>query len=300
MQNRALILDASFRFNEIRQTFKATATLCRFFMILHFLLWVSLVAGTNAECPFELNPQRVVVMYGSSVSVNCSTNITHRGIGWEASVGSVPMKRDQNLTTWRVASLTRWDIKAMCYINYGMNQSEYPLPVTVYKTPDSVSINTSDHTGPITEGSTYKLQCDVVNVAPVQNLTVKWYKGETLMHTETFTDPIKTPVNKRSILQITPDRSDDGVQYKCKAELELGAEGPQPPPTVTSEPLKITVYFKPIINETKLPSTLSVFRGYPMVLVCEAEGNPKPEISWTKSNGTETGNTRRKSYCKRI
>lgn len=38
---------------------------------------------------------------------------------------------------------------------------------------------------------------------------------------------------------------------------------------------------KPIINETKLPSIVPVFRGYPDVLVCEAEGNPKPTISWS-------------------
>ncbi|KTF76501.1 hypothetical protein cypCar_00048658, partial [Cyprinus carpio] len=37
---------------------------------------------------------------------------------------------------------------------------------------------------------------------------------------------------------------------------------------------------KPIINENKLPSIVPVFRGYPEVLVCEAEGNPKPTISW--------------------
>ncbi len=41
---------------------------------------------------------------------------------------------------------------------------------------------------------------------------------------------------------------------------------------------------KPIINEIKLPSVVRVFRGYPEVLVCEAEGNPKPTISW-QSNG---------------
>lgn len=40
----------------------------------------------------------------------------------------------------------------------------------------------------------------------------------------------------------------------------------------------------PIINEIKLPSTVPVFRGYPEVLVCEAEGNPKPTISWAAND----------------
>ncbi|KAA0705394.1 hypothetical protein E1301_Tti009741 [Triplophysa tibetana] len=247
------------------------------------LLLVNLT-GTNAECPVELNPQRVVVKYGSSVSVNCSTNITHKGIGWEASVGSVPMKRDQNLITWRVESLTRWDIKSFCYIN-DAKQCERDLPITIYKTPDSVSINTADHTGPMNEGSTYKLQCDVVNLAPVQNLTVKWYKGDTLMYNETFTDLIKTPVNTRSILQITADRSDDGVQYRCEAELELGSEGPQPPPTVTSESLQLTVHYLP---EHKLFHDIINTNGEEVSLNCTVAANPAATYSWNSEHLKET------------
>ncbi|KAA0705418.1 hypothetical protein E1301_Tti009717 [Triplophysa tibetana] len=253
------------------------------FLLPVFGLLVGLT-GTNAECPVELNPQRVVVKYGSSVSVNCSTNITHKGIGWEASEGSVPKKTDQNLTTWRVESLTRWDIKSFCYIN-DAKQCEIDLPITIYKTPDSVSINTADHTGPMTEGSTYKLQCDVVNVAPVQNLIVKWYKGETLMHNETFTDPIKTPVNKTSMLQITPDRSHDGVQYRCEAELELGAEGPQPPPAVTSEHIQMTVLYPP--QHISLVQTIGKKDG-DVSLNCTVAANPSATYTWNSKHLKET------------
>ncbi|XP_016131381.1 hemicentin-1-like isoform X2 [Sinocyclocheilus grahami] len=150
----------------------------------------------------------------------------------------------------------------------------------ITETPDSVFISVN-HSGPMMEGEPYELQCDVHNVAPVQNLTVKWYKRQTLLHQTTFTDTSETPVNETVTLLIHPDRADDGAQYRCEAELDLGAEGPQPHPTISSKPLSITVYFKPIINETKLPSVVHVFRGYPEVLVCEAEGNPKPTISWS-------------------
>ncbi|CDQ81101.1 unnamed protein product [Oncorhynchus mykiss] len=47
---------------------------------------------------------------------------------------------------------------------------------------------------------------------------------------------------------ISPGRNDDGDQYRCRAELDLGPEGPQPHPTVTSEPLNITVHCKLAIN----------------------------------------------------
>ncbi|KAK9978040.1 hypothetical protein ABG768_019814 [Culter alburnus] len=254
-------------------------------MLQHFfgLVYLSTVSqivlftGTHAdECPLQFNPQRAVVRYGGPVSVNCSTSVQHDGIGWEASEGAVPMSKD-NLITWRVSNLRDLDIEPFCYINLD-KQCQIELPITIYKTPDSVSISTVYHIGPMKEGNQYELQCDVLNVAPVQYLTVKWYKGQTLVNQTTFTDTIKTPVNETATLMIRPDRSDDGVQYRCEAELDLGEEGPRPPPKVTSKPLSITVHFRPIIIETKLSSV--VLQGYPVVIVCEAEGNPKPTISW--------------------
>ncbi|XP_042575729.1 hemicentin-1-like isoform X2 [Cyprinus carpio] len=243
------------------------------------------LAGAQSECPLQLDPQRVVVRYGDSVAANCSTSVLHKGMGWEADEGRVPMTRNQNLITWRVSELTEWDIKPVCYINLIHSaQCKVDLPVTVYKTPDSVSISTVNHRGPMMEGQQYELQCDVHNVAPVQYLTVKWYKGQTLLNQTTFPNTSKTPENKTVTFLIRPDRADDGAQYWCEVELDLGAEGPQPHPTNSSKPLSIAVYYKPKINETKLPSVVRVLRGYPEVLVCEAEGNPKPTISWSVSS----------------
>ncbi|XP_073670136.1 intercellular adhesion molecule 1-like [Paramisgurnus dabryanus] len=236
MQARALVYTASFRIKERRQqTFKIT--LCHFFISFLYLSWVLQVEGFG--CPLKLNPSSVVVEYGSSVSVECSTNETHDGMGWEATVGPVPMTTTDKLITWRVSNLRRWEIKPQCYINYKRNLCSTLLLLTIYKTPDSVSISTVDHTGPMTNGTQYELQCDIVNVAPLKSLIVKWFKRETEVKTETFTDTIKTPVNVKSTLQITPNRDDVRAQYRCEAELNLGAKGPQPPPRMTSEPLNI-------------------------------------------------------------
>ncbi|XP_002661307.2 intercellular adhesion molecule 1 isoform X1 [Danio rerio] len=248
------------------------------------ICFLSLVAGA-LECPLQISPQSVVVRYGDSVSVNCSTSVTHDGMGWESTKGGVPLSK-ASLITWRVSQLTDWEIEPpFCYINYGQQQQcEVALPVTIYKTPDSVSISTANQA--MTEGNQYELQCDIHNVAPAQNLTVNWYKGETLVNQTNFTDNTKSPVNKIIRLPIHPDRADDGAQYRCEAELNLGEEGPQPHPKNTSEPLSITVHFKPTIH--KLPSTVSVVRGYSKVVVCKSEGHPKPTISW--SDGTNTVN----------
>nr|XP_046188007.1 vascular cell adhesion protein 1-like [Oncorhynchus gorbuscha] len=232
--------------------------------------------------PLELNPPRVVVRYGDSVSVNCSTSSTdHDGMGWEATFGGTSVEQDVNVVTWTVDNLTDWTIEPKCYIN--LNDGEQPskvLPVILYKTPDRVSISVLNHSGPMVEGTQYQLQCDIQNIAPLQNLVVKWYKGNEPLDNVTYSHVSKRPEDVSATLMISTSKDDNGTQYRCRAELDLGPEGPQPHPTVTSEPLSITVHYKPCINASGLPVRIPVFRGYPEELVCEAEGYPQPRIKW--------------------
>uniref|UniRef100_A0A672MJH9 Vascular cell adhesion protein 1-like n=1 Tax=Sinocyclocheilus grahami TaxID=75366 RepID=A0A672MJH9_SINGR len=244
------------------------------FSFLHF----SLITDAQAECPLQLNPQRVVVRYGDSVAANCNTSVLHKGMGWEASEGAVPMTKNQSLITWRVSELKEWDIKPVCFINYKIgdeDQCPVELPVTVYKTPDSVFISVN-HSGPMKEREPYHLQCDVHNVAPVQNLTVNWYKRQTLLHQTTFTGTSETPVNETVTLLIRPDRADDGAQYRCEAELDLGAEGPQPHPTISSKPLNVEVYYKPQHSS----STETIIKDDKVMLDCTVKANPAPTYTW--------------------
>ncbi|KAG7460303.1 hypothetical protein MATL_G00220130 [Megalops atlanticus] len=245
---------------------------------------------TVGECPVQLHPSSVVVRYGDSASANCTVSKDHLGIGWEASEGSVDMMKDVQFVTWRVENLTDWHIEPKCYGNFmnGTEQCLEALQVTLYKTPDSVSISSVDHTGPMVEGRQYQLQCEVQNIAPVQNLTVKWYRGESLENETTFNSNTKTPMTVSSTLTITPSEADDGAQYSCVAELELGPEGPQPPPEVTSEPLKITVHYGPSIEI--IPSPHPVIRGYSVELICNASGHPPPEVKWQRDGQAVRGN----------
>ncbi|XP_059414671.1 hemicentin-1-like [Carassius carassius] len=232
------------------------------------------------QCPIKLIPRIAFVRYNGSVAVNCSTQVSHKGMGWEASEGAVPKTRD-SLITWRVSHLTEWDIQPFCYINYE-GQCQVELPVIIYKTPDSVSISIVNHRGPMIEGQQYELQCDVHDVAPVQNLTVKWYKGQTLLDQTNFTEDSRTPVNVNTTLLIRPVRADDGAQYWCEAELDLGAEGPQPPPKETSDALYFTVYYAPNIQSCNSwsPLTGTSLDSYPLN-VNSVLGNPPPNISWS-------------------
>lgn len=119
------------------------------------------------------------------------------------------------------------------------------LNVSSAETPDSISISSLNQNGPMLEGRQYELQCEVQNIAPVQYLNLRWYRGQTEVYNHTFSELTPpSPVQVSSTLLITPSRGDDGAQYRCMAELDLGPEGPQPPLNMTSQPLSVTVHCK--------------------------------------------------------
>lgn len=52
---------------------------------------------------------------------------------------------------------------------------------------------------------------------------------------------IRSPVNVSSTISVVLNRTHKVEQFRCDAELNLGPEGPQPPPNMTSSPLTVTV-----------------------------------------------------------
>nr|XP_023677749.1 hemicentin-1-like isoform X2 [Paramormyrops kingsleyae] len=247
-----------------------------------------------ADGCLELHPPRVVVRHGDPVSVNCTVSTDHSGMGWAAPVDDVPITPGVQFVTWRVESLRIWDIKPLCFANRpGKAQCMERLSVTVYKPPDSVSVSSMDSTDSMMEGSQYQLKCEIQNIAPVQNLTVKWYKGHTLIYEDRDcvikdrkSDSKKAPVSVSSTLLITANRTDDNVQYSCEAELDLGPEGPQAPLAVKSTPLRVTVHYSPYFLGAKT-ETYSVYKGHEVTLNCTTEGNPPPVYAWSTPGSLE-------------
>lgn len=91
------------------------------------------------------------------------------------------------------------------------------------------------------EGKEFQLNCDIINVAPVQKLKVKWYRGNETMHTETFNGTSVTPVNVTSSFVVTPKRDYNGTLFRCEAELHLRPNGPELIPTESSLPYTAVV-----------------------------------------------------------
>ncbi|KAM9784161.1 hemicentin-1-like isoform 3-T3 [Syngnathus typhle] len=194
-------------------------------------------------CSLILKPARAVVGFGESVSVSCEATRPVRVLGWESAISAAHTQRGPSVQ-WKVDSLIDWIEEPICYGVFfsAPRQCEEKLNLVLYKSPDSVTITVVNHTGPMVAGKEYQLLFS-------------------------------------SILVITPSQADDGVRYSCVAELELGPEGPQPPLTVTSVPLRASVYFPPTFQSPEA-EIVDVPEGGETTLNCTAAGNPAPVYSW--------------------
>ncbi|XP_057717561.1 hemicentin-2-like isoform X2 [Corythoichthys intestinalis] len=251
--------------------------------------------GERHDCPIRLNPETLVLQYtGESQNVTCSTT-GPKGtvVTWEDMFSLRP-----NEVTWTPDTHMDWDPAPRCTAvlpdGYFCNK---PLNFTLYKTPDSVTVR-SVNNATFLEGEQCQLHCDIINVAPAQSLLVRWYHGNQTIKpsireplqltdcphdTNTLCDPsdTRTPVNVTASASFRFNRSHHEADLNCEAILELGPAGPRPAPAVISRAVSFDIYYKPVINTTKLPKVIPLFRGYPEELVCEADGQPPPTIYWS-------------------
>ncbi|XP_062264458.1 hemicentin-1-like [Platichthys flesus] len=259
------------------------------------------VKDAKPECPIEITPHRMVIPYrGPTQTAACkptsagASSVTE--ISWE--VHGIKFYNE----SWSPETREDWDPRPFCTATFrGLGPCQKYLNFTLYKTPGSVSIRPVHNRTSVVEGSGLQLQCDVISVAPAGNLTVRLYQGNDTLQTliggpmrvagclfENGTkcdiSVVRSPVDVSYTINITANRAHNGVEFRCEAQMDLGPEGPQPPPSMRSEPLSITVHYKPAINTTKLPKKIPVFRGYPEELDCEADGHPRPNIKWNSTN----------------
>ncbi|XP_029950227.1 intercellular adhesion molecule 3 [Salarias fasciatus] len=248
------------------------------------------VLACNENCPDPpvFTPSTLVVKYTDSISIKCvATEDASLHNGLEVAVGDTERDTNSSATwTWWVPSMLEWDTSAVCFYEAKPGlQCCTILPLTVYQPPEQVSISIVNHTGPMFEHEEYTLQCTVREVAPVQNLTVTFYRGRTVLGKVRSKATSRTPVTEMFALSINTTKEDDGTKLWCQAELELGPAGPQDPVIMPSEEVLSTVYYGPYLEGTASPQPITLIKGSPLHLNCSAVGNPQPSYSWTLPSG---------------
>ncbi|XP_037327999.2 vascular cell adhesion protein 1-like [Pungitius pungitius] len=228
-------------------------------------------------------PPSLVVRFGDPTSANCSVcedACVRNKYDVESPVGQIT--KIGSTIVWTVDALTEWSPSSLCYYSNDAGQQccTY-LPVTVYKPPQKVSISVN-HRGPMMEGHQYTLQCTVEDVAPVKNLSVTFYRGQTALgQPQSINSTEEKPVTQNFTLHINPGREADGAEFWCEAKLELGPEGPKLPPVEKSQKITATVHYKPHLEGSSPPDPIRIQEGELLRLNCPAVANPPPLYTWT-------------------
>ncbi|CAK6971163.1 intercellular adhesion molecule 5 [Scomber scombrus] len=257
--------------------------------MLGILLLTFLLCDADSTCPTELNPlslepPEIIEEYGASVFVNCtSTEEFHDGMKWK---GDSDMEEDE-IFICKELFMKDWNMEAQCQIILNKSHTcSKDLKITIYKNPEDVQVFPASSSA--VEGTQYVLQCDIINVAPVQNLTVRWYKDDNIIKTDSFTNTTKTPVSESSVLTVNISRGDSGAQFRCEAQLDVGPNGPQTPVSSNYSP---TVSYAPEFKDKTDIVDIYVEEGDNVTLNCEADGNPSPRFRWTNDGVDISENT---------
>ncbi|XP_063064613.1 hemicentin-2-like [Engraulis encrasicolus] len=255
-----------------------------------------------------IKPPHLVVEYRGPASAICTTNQSVDNMNWEANAG-VSRKIDEQSMVWSVSSIP-WAVGngVQCYTETDIQQCVQHLPITIYKIPDSVILSRNE-SGPLKENREYTLRCEVESVAPVENLHIIWYRGDTVMATSTNQSLFSTvamgfgPDDKSqdvtASLTITASRKHPNATYSCAARLNLNAtvESSCNNETCTytteaiddtkSNDMQLKVWYKPrMLNVT---GNVTAKAGDKLMLACRANANPTPSYQW-KHNGAALAN----------
>lgn len=241
----------------------------------------------GASCPFVMTPSSIVVHYGNSFTVDCnSTTDQKEGMGWESTYKGTGLQEVDHIQL-KIEKVDRWSIESQCFMN--LNNGEQcveNLPITIYKMPDSVSIQPPKTNQPMKEHEEYQFQCDVENVAPVNFVIVTWYKdGKRIKSKLLSSESVNEPLNQSSSYILRAQKLDHGGQLMCEVTFDFGPTGPDLPP-VNSSPVDLHVLYQPVFEESKVV-TVEVPANRKITLDCTAQGNPTPQYRWQAPRPTQ-------------
>ncbi|MEQ2276552.1 hypothetical protein XENORESO_014510, partial [Xenotaenia resolanae] len=219
------------------------------------------------NCGLTLMPSEVYVKYGDPASINCSTASRDVAkMSWEFSVGST--SETPPTVTWMVEKLKDFAAKPFCFVT--LNDD------------NSVAVSAVGN-GSMREGEKHQLECVIHTVTPANKLLVKWYKdNENVLSDDKKNlswSPPGSLKNLYSFYTFTAKKSDNGSLFRCEAEFQFGPAGPLVPPSMASKPYTAHVHYSPEFTEPD--TTVGFTADHNVTLVCNADGNPEPEIKWT-------------------
>ncbi|XP_046897263.1 uncharacterized protein LOC124481440 [Hypomesus transpacificus] len=234
----------------------SASNLCGIFVLLSLSVFQCFALNESPPDPacadlLQISPSRLVVRYEDPASALCT--ITQDAVdpdlfSWEASTGHTLISGPRN-RTWKVDKVDQWDMAPQCYSNFLVKNEDVQcntrLNVTVYQPPDNIQL-LAEMEGDMVEGREYTFNCSIEKVAPIQDLKVRFYRGDTLLDTQVpnETTGLK-PQSAAFPLTVTAREEDDGSEVWCEASLDLDLEDR---PVKKSARVRTSVLYRPRIQ----------------------------------------------------
>ncbi|XP_072104449.1 vascular cell adhesion protein 1-like [Mobula birostris] len=218
-----------------------------------FLTALSVITDKLNGFEVSVKTNSLVVEFGHSLEVNCSTTCNNPSITLEYKPGINPnrIKGDKWITD-RFLSVQKWDFTVPCTVICQTSVKEDKRVVPVYNRnlsvvtpPDMLEVN-----------KPYQLECTGPKVYPRNKLVLTWLRGsETVASISTEKPGYPDDGPLKNILHFTPSISDDGLVYTCLSELNLDLNRtkqianasvtlqtysfPEPPRIVNRDPVEV-------------------------------------------------------------
>ncbi|XP_067877409.1 intercellular adhesion molecule 1-like isoform X2 [Heterodontus francisci] len=237
------------------------------------------VTEIMAGFDIQINANPLAVAFGDSLVVNCSTTCATETIIIEGIKHNLT-----HGTQWRAvssSSIQSWSISVACYVKCSSESRLQRETITVYNR----ELNITSPPEVLEVNKTYSLECIGPRVYPNNKLKLTWLRGSEIVQRnftgeEGFPDEDK---RLRNIFQFTASMSDDGQEYTCLAEVDLGSNTTKP---ITNSSVTLQTYYKPIgttISANKKiisESPVHFSNGDSIILICDSQGNPQPTLKW--------------------
>ncbi|XP_072346909.1 intercellular adhesion molecule 4-like [Scyliorhinus torazame] len=250
---------------------------------------------TGFEIRLNTNPP--AVEFGASLEMNCTTTCPDPIINVEYKPGIHPNRTTgSNWITDYFPSVQAWDFTAPCNVickSQNNRADEQKKVVTVYNR----EINITSPPEVLEVNRTYSLECIGPRVYPNNKLILTWLRGnQTLQINSTgeqgFPDE---DIRLRNVFSFTASVSDDGQEYTCLAEVDLGSNSTKP---IANCSVTLRAHYKPgdttisVNNKTVSGFPVTVRKGDEVTMICNSNGNPTPTLKWedpSNSSNVEIG-----------
>ncbi|XP_072420548.1 intercellular adhesion molecule 5-like isoform X2 [Chiloscyllium punctatum] len=190
---------------------------------IYFSVLILSITATGIEFEVSINVNPPAVEFGGSVGMNCSTTCPKPTINMEHKAG-VNFIRTKGITWYHdyFPSVQKWDLTPACSVKcldpQPKDVKEY---VTVYNREISIAVLPEV----LEINRTYRLECIGPRVYPNNKLILTWLRGSEIVQRDSTSEPGLPDEDKRlrNVFNFIASRSDDGQEYTCLAEVDLGS-----------------------------------------------------------------------------